>query len=247
MSSGPRPTPARDTIDFATAFRFAFEDPDWIKKILIGGVFMLLSTFVVGAVFVAGYGVRLIRRAAAGDPRPLPEWEDLGGMFGEGLRAFAIYLVHVVPVVVVPMAFAIVVAMAGAGLSGASSARGASEAVNALAALGFMGLYALTAVLMLVLSLYVPAALARFVMLDRVSAGFEVRENLAFIRRNLGNYAMTLLLYLVASFAAQLGIVLCCVGFLPAAFWAVCVLCWSLGEVVRRDAMLSPVRTGPPA
>ena len=247
MSSDPGPAPARDTIDLATAFRFVPEDPDWIKKILVGGVFMLLSMFLVGAVFVAGYGVRLIRRAAAGEPRPLPEWEDLGGMFGDGLRALAIYFVYVLPVVVVPMAFAVVVAMAGAGLSGASGARGASEAVSALAAVGFMGLYALTAVLMLVLSLYVPAALARFVMLDRLSAGFEVRENFAFIRRNLGNYAMTLLLYLLASFAAQLGIILCCVGFFPASFWAVCILCWSLGEVVRRDATLAPARPGAPA
>jgi hypothetical protein len=238
--------PERDTLDLGRAFRFVTEDPDWIKKVLVGGLFMLLSMFVVGAVFVAGYGVRLIRRSAAGDPRPLPEWDDLGGMFGDGLRGLAIYLVYVLPVVIVPMAFAIVVALAGAGLSGASNTRGASEAFNALAAVGLMGLYALTAVLMLLLSLYVPAALARFVMFDRVSAGFEVRENLAFIRRNLGNYAMTLLFYLLASFAAQLGIVLCCVGFFPASFWAVCILCWSLGEVVRRDALLAP-RAGAPA
>jgi hypothetical protein len=235
--------PTRDTIDLGRAFRFVVEDPDWIKKILIGGVFTLLSGVLVGAVFVVGYGVRLTRRVAAGDPRPLPEWEDLGGMFGEGLRGLAIYLVYVLPVAIVPMAFAVVVAMAGAGLSGASGAPGgrdASETFGALAAVGLMGVYAVTAILMLVLALYVPAALARFAMLDRVSAGFEVRENLDFIRRNLGNYAMALLLYLLASFAAQLGVLLCCVGIFPASFWAVCILFWALGEVVRRDPTLAP-------
>jgi hypothetical protein len=239
MSTAPGPTPARDTIDLARGFRFVPEDPDWIKKVLIGGVFMLLAGLLVGAVFVAGYGVRLIRRSARGEPRPLPEWDDLGGIFGDGLRAVALYLAYALPVILVPMTFAIVVAMASAGLSGAGS-HGASEAFGALAAVGFMGLYALMAVVMLALGLYVPAALARFVMLERLSAGFEVRENLEFIRRNLPNYAMTLLLYLLASFAAQLGIVLCCVGFFPASFWAFCILCWGLGEVVRRDPILAP-------
>jgi len=235
----------RDTIDLARAFRFVPEDPDWIKKVLIGGAFMLLTPLLVGAVFVAGYGVRLMRRSARGDARPLPEWDDLGGMFGDGLRAMALYLAYALPVTMVPMALLMVVALASAGLSQAGS-RGASEAFGAIAAMGFVGLYALMAVVMLALSLYIPAAFARFVMLDRLGAGFELRENLDFIRRNLGNYAMALLLYLLASFAAQLGIVLCCVGFFPASFWAVCILCWALGEVVKRDPTLAP-RPGAPA
>ena len=239
MSTAPGPPPARETIDLARGFRFVPEDPDWIKKVLIGGLFMLLTGLIVGAVFVAGYGVRLIRRTAHGEPRPLPEWDDLGGIFGDGLRAVAIYLAYALPVMLVPLSFALIVALGSAGLSSANS-RGASEAFGALAAIGFMGLYAVMAVVMIALGLYVPAALARFVMTERLSAGFEVRENLAFIRRNLPNYAMTLLLYLLASFAAQLGIVLCCVGFFPASFWAFCILCWGLGEVVRRDPLLAP-------
>ena len=239
MSTAPGPPPARDTIDLARGFRFVPEDPDWSKKVLIGGVFMLLASVLVGAVFVAGYGVRLIRNSARGEPRPLPEWDDLGGIFGDGIRALALYLAYALPVMLVPLSFVLVVALASAGISGTGS-HGASDAFAALAAMGVMGVYAFMAVAMLALSLYVPAALARFVMLERLGAGFEVRENFAFIRRNLPNYAMTLLLYLLASFAAQLGIVLCCVGFFPAAFWAFCILCWGLGEVVRRDSLLAP-------
>ena len=242
MSAGPGTTPSRDTIDIAQGFRFVPEDPDWIKKVLIGGVFMLLTGLVIGALFVAGYGVRLMRRSAAGDPRPLPEWDDLGGIAGDGVRALALYLAYALPVTIVPMALMMMMAFASAGVS-QSGSHGASEAFGALAAMGFMGLYALMAVVMLILSLYLPAAFARFVMLDRLGAGFEVGENLAFIKRNLGNYAMALLLYLLGSFAAQLGVLLCCVGFFPASFWAVCMMCWGLGEVVRRDATLTR-RTG---
>src|SRR5947209_4180909 len=86
MTAPPPHPPSRD-LDLGQGFRFFFEDPDWVKKILIGGVFMLLSTFIVGAVFVAGYGVHLLRRVVRGEPRPLPEWEELGRFFGDGLRA----------------------------------------------------------------------------------------------------------------------------------------------------------------
>jgi hypothetical protein len=239
MSTASGPGPARDNIDLARGFRFVTEDPDWIKKVLIGGVFMLLVGLLVGAVFVAGYGLRLLRRTARGEPRPLPEWDDLGGLFSDGLRPVGIYFAYALPVAIIPMAFFAIAAVVGAGLSRAGSHEG-SEAFGALMAIGFMGVYALMAVVMLALALYVPAALARFAMLERMGAAFEVRENLDFIRRNLSNYAMTLLLYLLASFAAQLGIVLCCVGFFPASFWAFCILCWGLGEVVRRDPTLAP-------
>jgi hypothetical protein len=239
MSTAPGPGPARDNIDLARGFRFVPEDPDWIKKVLIGGVFMLLAGLLVGAVFVAGYGLRLLRRTARGEPRPLPEWDDLGGLFSDGLRPVGIYIGYALPVTILPMAFFVIMAVAGAGLSKAGG-DGASQAFGALMAMGFMGVYALMALVMLALGLYVPAALARFAMLDRMGAAFEVRENFAFIRRNLPSYAMALLLYLLASFAAQLGIVLCCVGFFPAAFWAFCILCWGLGEVVRRDPLLAP-------
>ena len=80
--------PTRDTIDLGRAFRFVPEDPDWIKKILIGGVFMLLSARAGGR-RLRGRLRRAprSRRSAAGEPRPLPEWDDLGGIFGDGLRA----------------------------------------------------------------------------------------------------------------------------------------------------------------
>ena len=95
------PPPARD-LDLGQGFRFFFEDPDWVKKILIGGVFMLLSSLIVGAIFVAGYGVHVVRRVVRGEPRPLPEWEDLGVFFGDGLRAFGLYLLHLVAVGILP-------------------------------------------------------------------------------------------------------------------------------------------------
>ena len=64
MPTRATPTPAGSgTIDFAKCFTFAVEDPDWLKKILFGGLFTLLSVLIVGIFFVSGYWVRFFRRA----------------------------------------------------------------------------------------------------------------------------------------------------------------------------------------
>ena len=102
-----------------------------------------------------------------------------------------------------------------------------------------VAIYALGGLLMLALMLYVPAALLRFVLYDRVSAAFEVREVVGIIQRNLGNYLLALVLYFVANFASQIGMVLCCVGVFPLGFWSFCILAWGLGEVARRDPVLT--------
>ena len=39
----------------------------------------------------------------AGDPRPLPEWDDLGGVFNEGARLIGVCIVYALPFVVVAL------------------------------------------------------------------------------------------------------------------------------------------------
>jgi hypothetical protein len=227
-------------LDFARAFRFVPEDPNWIKKILIGGAVSLFSILIIPGIFLAGYFVRLIRRTAAGEALPLPEWEDWGGMFGEGLAAFGIYFAYVVAVLVVPVTIGCGLVFMGVSVAGlgSSSSRDVSEAMGPLVSLVIMALYGFFMLAMLALTIYLPSALTRYALTQRFGAGFEVRENIAFIRRNLGSYALALLFYLLASFAAQFGVILCCVGVFPAAFWSYCILAWGLGEVVRGDPTL---------
>ena len=38
---------------------------------------------------------------------PLPEWDDLGEYFGEGLRLFAVALVYVLPLIALVIAFVV--------------------------------------------------------------------------------------------------------------------------------------------
>ncbi len=234
------PAGAPATLDFAQVFRFAFDDPDWIKKMLLGGLFTLLGVLIVGVFFVSGYVVRLVRRSAKGEVRPLPEWDDLGGLFGEGVPVVGAYLAHVLPLVLVPLCVLIASAVV---FGGTASLAGRSEEVagvmGAMLSLVILGLYAVFMLAMLALMFYLPAALVRLSLFSRFGAAFEWRDNLAFIRRNLGQYLLAIGFYLIASFIAQFGVILCFVGVFPASFWSVCVLAFGLGRVARGDAELN--------
>src|SRR5437867_13015204 len=105
MASSPS-TAGGGTVDFGRAFQFFFQDPDWVKKALIGGGLYLAGTLtliVLGAglllyAIVSGYAMRVIQRAYAGDPRPLPEWEDYGGLLRDGLKMLALGVAYVLAV-----------------------------------------------------------------------------------------------------------------------------------------------------
>jgi hypothetical protein len=59
---------------------------------------MLLSLFLIGIPFIAGYVVMAIKRAYNDEEVPLPEWDDFGNLFGKGVAAFVIFfLLFVVP------------------------------------------------------------------------------------------------------------------------------------------------------
>ncbi|HET8645407.1 MAG TPA: DUF4013 domain-containing protein, partial [Vicinamibacteria bacterium] len=99
----------------------------------------------------------------------------------------------------------------------------------------------------LALAVYLPAAMARMTLYQRLGAGFEVKENIALIQRNPANYAIAVVLILLAHFIAQLGVILCCIGVFATSFWSMCVMGYALGDMVRRDPFIGqPLAVVPP-
>jgi hypothetical protein len=117
---------------------------------------------------------------------------------------------------------------------------GGEGAAAALGGIGILLFYGVILLLSLAGLVYLPAALLRSVLKDSFAEGFAVREVVAFIRANLGNYALALVIYLLASFLSQFGMILCCVGIFPAAFWSYLVLGYGLGETVRLNPASLP-------
>ena len=223
----PPPVPPQpgSSFDFGRSLGFFFQDPNWVQKLLIGSLFTILSMFLVGGIFIAGYAARLVRRAARGEPYPLPEWDDLGGMFVEGLSVMGAYFIHILPVVA---AFGI--SFVPIILLGERNGEPSPAALLLLVAL-----VVLAVVLLFAIMFYFTAAFTRLALEERFGAAFEVQHNLAFLKRNVGNLLLALLAFTASNFIAQFGILLFCVGILPATFWSQCVGAYALGEVAFRD------------
>ncbi len=226
------PAPA-GTLDFGRAFTVVTEDPEWIKKVLIGGCFVLLSSVLVGIPFVLGYFARTTRNVAAGLERPLPAWDDLGGMFSEGLRLTAVYLLHVLGVFAVMAALGCLAMLPMMALGGLRHGDDMAQGLGALSGLGLVAVYGLSLLFSVALGIYLPSALVRVALLGSIAEGFGWRQNLEFIRANLANYALSLVVGLVGGLLAQVGVLLCCVGVFPAAFWGYLALAAALGQTVR--------------
>ena len=86
-------------MDWGRAFQFQFQDKDWIKKILIGGVLFLVPIF--GWLVIVGYAVQTAKNVKNGQETPLPEWDDWGDRFMTGLLAFVTILIYAIPGIVV--------------------------------------------------------------------------------------------------------------------------------------------------
>jgi hypothetical protein len=219
------PVEPGSSLDFGRCFSFFFQDPDWVKKLLLGSLFTLLSFFIIGWFFIGGYMIRLIRRVARGEAYPLPDWDDLGGIFGDGVAAVGVYLGYILPPVLL---FTLVTV----GMS-LSAARGDDPSVfMALAVTIFSVLFGLA---ILALVLFVPSALVRLALEGQFAAAFDFQANFDFIRRNAANYFLAVLVVILANFISQFAIILFCIGIIPASFWGTSVGAYAFGEVAWRD------------
>lgn len=212
--------------DFVAPFTYVFEDPRWIQKILIGGLFQLAAVLLIGVFFVLGYMARTTRNVVARMQYPLPEWDDLGGFFVEGAKLFVVGLIYAIPIVVIVCAMFIpvfFVAVLGQG----------NETANNFAGIipGCFG--CLIAPFSLAMAVWLPGALLMTIMTGEIGAAFEFGRIWNFIKGNLANYLLAVVVSLVARFAAQLGVMLFCIGVFFTAFWSVIVTAHAFAQAWR--------------
>jgi len=211
--------------DFMRPFAFVFDDPRWLPKILVGGLFYLLGFLIIGFFFIMGYQARLARNVIAGVQNPLPEWDDLGEYFAEGLRLVGVVLVWIIPI----MGIVMLLIVPGAILS--ESSNEVAEGIGGCLA-GTM--WCLMFPLSLAVTFFMPASLLMAVVEKRFGAAFEFDRIWPFIKDNIGDYLLALVVYFVARFIGGFGIILLCIGVIFTAFWAMCITTYGYAQVYRR-------------
>lgn len=218
-------------MDIGSAFTFAFDDEEWIKKLAIGGVILLfaapLSIVLVGLALllpVFGYMIETLKNVRDGQPKPLPAWEDFGNLFSKGLMVFVIGLVYNIPV--------ILIACASAGVNIGSQQLDSDTAASL--AFAVVCLNCVQFIFSILAYALIPAGLIRYAQYDTLGSAFQFGEIFNFIRENIGDYVIVLLLGIVAGIIALFGLILCGIGLFFTTFWSYLVNAHLYGQLARK-------------
>ena len=226
-----------ESLDIGRAFKFTFEDENWIVKVLIGGVISLLSIFLIPIPLLVGYFLTVVEEVYAGRDLPLPEWSNLRQYFSRGLTVTIGSILYSVPILVIACCVLLFT-------TAISDGQGNADAVG----LAILCLYCLMILYGLFLAFWVPGAILRYLEVGSLSGMFQFGQIWQLISRDLGQYFVVILLYIGASFLASIvGSITCGILSPWTSFWAYLVGAHLLGQYWRlhRPPAEQPLATTP--
>ena len=203
-------------MDIGIALTYVTRDEAWLKKVLIGGLILLIP--IVGGLILYGYGVRIARNVIADDPNPLPEWDDIGGDLSSGFFVVVGSLLWGVPVWALYICALI--------LSSASDAAGLIAAFIYLC---------LIFPLSIILGVFViPTLIGRYALTNDFKSMLQFGEILATIRSiGVGPYLLYLVLAIVAAFIGWLGLLACFIGVVFTLAYAMMAQAHGAGQLAK--------------
>lgn len=177
--------------EFDNLIRYPMESEDWVKTIILGGVFLFLSFLIIPMFLVYGYLVRAIRESLEDASEP-PVFEDWGDIFVEGLQAWIIGLIY--------MLIPLIVMFVTVGTAVLTFATG----TEAGAAAGFGSLFfgfGITLILVLVFGYVGVAGIVNFAKEERFGAAFDFStlQEVIFNREYAIAFLVAVVVFIVAS------------------------------------------------
>ncbi len=215
-------------MEFGKAFSFAFEDPDWLKKLGIGALLMIIP--IIGWLVVAGWGIEITKRVIQHDPQPLPDWNDFGGYLIKGLQVAVIGFVYSLPVTLVNICQQGVTAFSQQGNNSSDQ-----TIVSILMVVGIC-FGCVSFLYSIFLGFIMPAALGNFAATGQMSAGFRFGDVFGMVRAAPMAYLMALLGGIVAGIITVVGLIACVIGVLATAVYASTINAHLYGQAYNEAA-----------
>jgi hypothetical protein len=233
------------TDELKALFAFPFQLPDWKNKFLIGSLLTLAgyAVPVVPFVFIYGYAAQIMRRIIIEQGEPfLPEWDDWGKLFTDGLKITGASLIYMLPLVVVALAgygvflLTVFVPLFVTGESSGSEPVSPLAVLPVVGAVGWIAFMGIAMLFGLIISLFLPAAIGHVIATDQFAAAFRLGEVWAIFRANLTgflvSYALLIGFWLVLGVVFQilyLTIIFCCLyPFVVAPLVMYTTIIWSV-------------------
>ena len=108
-----------------------------------------------------------------------------------------------------------------------------NETIRSVGGMSVTCVWCLMFPLGLAFSLWLPAALLMVIVTGDFKSAFEFGHIFNFIRANIGNYILAFVVWLIARFAAGLGVILLCIGIVFTMFWAFTVAAYAFSQTYR--------------
>ena len=200
----------------ADAFVWPFRDPDWLGKIAVIGLILIIP--IVGGINGLGWMLASLERLRAGEERLPPGNFDY---LGRGVQLFVVLLVYYLAIVVMG-AVLYVPALIILSLQG-------HDHPNALLVIAGLALLLLTVSVVTLASLAVLFAMPAVVLaVDRggIAAGLQVGHVVSRIRVSLINTLIAGLMLIAAGLVGQLGGIVCFVGVFFTSAYALAMQAW---------------------
>ena len=214
--SAPTGAPPAGTLDLGDILGGPFRDPRALPKFLAGCLAVLcIALFGLGLLALLGYSFRTAQRAGRGEQHPMPEWEDLGGLLGDGLRVVGVVLGYLLPVFVLTIVVGVV------------------AFIPLVGTLADVVLGPLTVVLSLLALVLLPVALAQMVATGELGSAFRIQDNLRLVQAHLGTYVVFLLIVILIEVLTTASAALCGIGLIPGLFWGYAAAGIAIGRVAR--------------
>lgn len=212
-------------MDIGRAFAYVFDDDDWVKKILIGGLISIIP--LLGEFIIYGYMTEIARRSYRQGDVALPEWDDIGGYLARGFLFWLGLVIWALPFILFFACSFLMAILFGLG-SGEEAVLGLSILLIYVVIFPMVLLFALAA------ALVVPVLLGRYAAHGRFGALFEFGEIIAEVRRiGLGPILLLTVTYLAAGYIGQIGVMFCLVGVLFTGFYGRLAIAHAAGQVHR--------------
>ncbi len=197
-------------MDYNRAFRFIFDDKDWLSKIGLG---LLIQMVPILNFAWVGYQVQIIRNVRRKETIILPTWDDLGKKFMDGLMLALAGMIYALPILLIaclPLAL-MLIPMLGSGNDDLFTA------LMAGSTLLFFGLFCLVMLYALALSILTPIMQIYYAEEGTFASCFKVRNFFSTLSKHAGTFFTIWILIIGVSIGVSTatGIVGGMIGWFP--------------------------------
>jgi hypothetical protein len=189
-------------MDFGRAFTFIKDDERWMTKIGIGILITVFSPLLlfIPLALLFGYQMAVTRQVMNGKDLPLPEWDDWGKLFRDGIYFAIALFIYALPLwIILCLAFSVFFLPI---LGGGTGNEDFVAALGGVAVLTYFALLCVVFILGLGLTVVVPGIYIQYIRTNEFAAMFRFSEVFAIVRENIAD----ILLAIVASFGANLAV-----------------------------------------